>query len=480
MGEDKFDCIVVGAGPAGTSAAYVMAKAGLDVMVIERGDYPGAKNVMGGVVYAKALKDIAPDRWKEAPLERPITRQEYWIMSADSVVKVGYRCFKNNHANCFSIFRAKFDPWFAKKAEEAGALLFTKQKVEDLIQEDGKVVGIRTGKGKDNRAFADVVILAEGVNAILTEKAGLHEGISSENVALAVKEVIEIPQEKINSRFCLKKDEGVAIYFLGPVLKRTRGMGFIYTNRASVSLGIGVCLQDYKKAGIKPYELLEEIKKYPAINCLINNGEPKEYSAHLIPEGGYETIPELYANGLLVIGDAAGLVNPYFLEGSNLAMTSGKIAAQTVIQAKQKGDFSSKVLATYRKKLNESFVIKDLKLLRHLPDFFCRHSELFWELPEVINQSAKNFLEVDGIPKEEKLKAILEEFEELLLQKGLRWDLIKQIFHVWSASSKKKMAKPIIDTTRDLWEKSFSFVGAPGEAIDGWLAKGLKKLGRKG
>jgi len=480
MGEDKFDCIVVGAGPAGTSAAYVMAKAGLEVLLIERGDYPGAKNVMGGVVYAKALQDIMPDHWKEAPRERPITHQEFWLTSADSVSKVIHQCFKNDHPSCFSIFRAKFDSWFAKKAEEAGALLFTKQKVEDLIQEDGKIVGVTTGEGKDNRAFADVVILADGVNSILAEKIGLHKGIAPENVALAVKEVIEISQEKINSRFCLKKDEGAAIYFLGPILKRTRGMGFIYTNRDSLSLGVGVYLEDYKKLGIKPYELLEEIKQYPAISCLINNGEPKEYSAHLIPEGGYKALPKLYADGLLVIGDAAGLVNPYFLEGSNLAMTSGKIAAQTVIEAKQKGDFSGKVLSNYHKQLENSFVLKDLKLLRQLPDFFGRHSELFWDLPDVVNQSVKDFLEVDGVPKEEKLKAVSEKFKELLLRKGLRWDLIKQIFHVWSASSKKKMAKPIIDTTRDLWEKSFSFVGAPGEAIDGWLAKRLKKLGRKG
>lgn len=423
---EKYDCIVVGAGPSGTAASYVMAKAGLKVMLIERGDYPGAKNMMGSVIYSKMLEEIIPDFSKDAPLEREIVEQRLWLTSKDSFFSVGYKDSSFNH-NCSSILRAKFDRWFAGKAEEVGAVLLTKKKVEDLIWEKKKVVGVIAGRGEENKVFADIVILADGVNSILAQKTGLHQEILPENVAIGVKEIIELSPELIDARFNVNKKQGVAIYLLGEISKGMQGMGFIYTNKDSISLGLGVNLKDYIRSKLKPYELIDQMKEHPCIKPLILGGEVKEYSAHFIPEGGYKAIPKFHTDGLLVVGDAAGLVNSYFREGSNHAMTSGRLAAQTVIKAKEKNDFSAKSLSIYEKLLKESFVIKDLKMLKSIPKYIERNPKFFSVYPEVINSCAHDFLTVDGIPKREKFKSI----KKKVIKKISIWEMGKNLFKLW-------------------------------------------------
>src|SRR5262245_17524484 len=127
MADDKFDSIVVGAGPAGVSAAITMAKAGLNVALLERGEYAGAKNVQGAVLYCHHLAEVVPEFWKDAPLERAIVEERLWVMTEDSAVQVGYKSGKydSQPANCYTIIRVEFDKWFAKKAEEAGVTLIT-------------------------------------------------------------------------------------------------------------------------------------------------------------------------------------------------------------------------------------------------------------------------------------------------------------------------------------------------------------------
>lgn len=427
---EKFDCIVVGAGPAGIACGYRLAKAGLSTVIFERGEYPGSKNVMGGVLYRQMMEELIPRFWEKAPLERPIIEQQLWMLTKSSGVKAGYnnQDFSKEPFNNFTVLRAKFDRWFAGQAEEAGALVLDKTVVEDLIFANGKVVGVKTDRPEGD-LFCDVVVLAEGVNSLLTKKIGMHayKEIPPKNVALAVKEVIALPKEVIDNRFGLKAGQGMTIELVGAVTRGMVGMGFLYTNNDSLSLGVGVLLPDLLENSCKPYELLEDIKEHPLISPLLEGGKPVEYLAHFIPEGGYKTIPKLYSDGTLVVGDAAMLVNSIHREGSNLALTSGRLAAETVIKAKAKNDFSAKSLSLYQELLEDSFVIKDLKKYKDAPGFFDSHPYLFSLYPEIVNYALSEMIMVDGVSKKEKQRKIWKKIRD---KRGIV-QIAKDLFHIW-------------------------------------------------
>ncbi len=429
--EEKFDCIVVGAGPSGIAAAYTLAKAGRSVIVIERGEHPGAKNVMGGILYRHSLEEIIPEFWKEAPLERHIVEQRVLVLSKDSAVGFNFKSQKLDREpfNNFSIMRAHFDKWFAGKAEAAGAMVINETLVESLITKDGKVIGVHTGR-PDGDLYADVIIDAEGVNSILARDLGLHPEIREENAALAVKEIISLPRKTIEERFNLTGEQGVAIELVGEATAGMMGVGFIYTNKESISLGVGCLISDYHKTQIMPYDLLDKLKEHPAVKPLIEGGVVKEYSAHLIPEGGYKAIPPLCYNGFLLVGDAAMLVNSTHREGSNLAMTSGRLAAQTVIEAKKKNDFSAQSLSLYKKLLDETFVIKDLKKYRNLGGIMEKNHQFFTTYPEWATAAAYEMIKVDGVSKKEKQGKIIKS----LFKKRSILGLIKDGLSLWRAA----------------------------------------------
>src|SRR5947209_262899 len=165
MEDEKFDAIVVGAGPAGAAAALTMARAGMSVVMFERGDQPGSKNVMGGVLFREATESVFGPFWEDGPVERPVIEQRLWMMGKESVVTAGFRTqeFGRPPYNAFTVLRARLDPYLAGKAEEAGAYLIPETQVTDLVFDNGKVVGVRTGREGD--LYADVVLMAEGINA---------------------------------------------------------------------------------------------------------------------------------------------------------------------------------------------------------------------------------------------------------------------------------------------------------------------------
>ena len=170
MAQEKFDCIIVGAGPSGLSAGYTLAKAGLSAVIIERGDYPGAKTVMGGILYSHAIGEIIPDFYKEAPLERPITEQRVMVLTDDSSLQLGYKTKKFAQApyNSFSVLRAQFDGWFAQKVDQAGVMVIPKTVVDTVIKENNQVVGIKTEQGET--LYGDCVLACDGVNSLLSQK----------------------------------------------------------------------------------------------------------------------------------------------------------------------------------------------------------------------------------------------------------------------------------------------------------------------
>lgn len=428
MSDDRFDAIVVGAGPSGNAAAYTMAKAGLSVLQLERGEYPGSKNVQGAILYAKALEELIPDFREDAPLERHIVEQRMWTMNDTSHVGMHYRSedFNEEKPNRYTIIRAQFDKWFSRKVREAGATLLCETTVTELLRDSaGRVIGVRTDRN-GGKVFADIVVLAEGVNGLVGQRSGLRSELTSESVALAVKEMHFLPREVIESRFNLKGDEGVVIEAMGTITAGMTGTGFLYTNQESISVGIGCIVSDFAESEITPYGLLEAFKNHPSIKPLLADSECKEYASHLIPEGGYQAMPELAGDGWLVVGDAGQFVNAVHREGSNLAMTTGRIAAETVVWLKRRNLAMTQAnLALYRRRLDETFVMKDLKKYRRIPNFLHANKQVFSLYPKLLTGAAQKWFRVDGIDKRTKEKEIVGSFRQGRSVLGLVGDAVK-------------------------------------------------------
>lgn len=447
MADDKFDVIVVGAGPAGTSAAITAAKLGLNVVLLERGEYPGSKNVQGAILYTKNLADIVPEFWKDptCPLERYITHQNVLVTSDDSAINVGYRSHKwvQEPHNCYSIIRVNFDKWYAKKAEAAGAQVYSGVKVSKILQKDGKVIGIESSGG--DQLFADVVIACDGVNSLLGQSIGLLDEWRPDEVALGVKEVLSLPRERIQDRFALEGNEGTTFEIFGKTTKGMLGYAFLYTNKESISFGVGCKLSHFQKSKIAPYDLLESAKNHPIIRRYLADAKPLEYSAHLIPEGGYHSLPPLFTDGFMIAGDAAQMINPTHREGSNLAMTAGALAAQTAFEAKQKGDFSKASLSNYQKKLEASFIIPDLIDHKDVEVKIEKNMDLLNVYPDLACQALYEYFTVDGRTKKDIQKSIL---RKILKTRSIA-NILKDVMGMVKQPDKKTTFWGVL---KDLWK----------------------------
>ncbi len=406
--ENKTEVIVVGGGPAGISCAVTIARAGKNVVLIERGKFSGSKNVFGGAIYAQPTREIFPDFEKTAPLERANIEHKYALLGEEDATVISYKK-KHKEPVSYSVIRGKFDRWMADEAKKEGVILVEETVVRELIIEDGFVKGVKT---ELEDYYADIVVLADGVNSLLAKQIGLRGDIKPEDVALSVKEVIKLPKDIINNRFHVEDNEGCVYELFGGPMLGMLGLGFMYTNKESVTIGLGITLSELVEHGLRPYDMLDELKAHPEIAPLIKDGELVEYSAHLIPEGGYKKVPLLFGAGVMVCGDAAMFVNNLHWEGTNLAMISGKIAGETAVIALGKGDFSERSLIRYQEELEDSFIMKDLRTYRDLMSgIHERRTEFLGYYPKKINSFFEMFTSVDGVPKREKY-----------------WDFIKSFF----------------------------------------------------
>jgi len=382
--EKDFDVIVVGGGLSGLAAAYTMADAGLEVLLLERGDYSGAKNVTGGRLYVNPVREMFPDLWKKAPMERFIAHEEVSIMDKDRSITMRYDGSElaQEPYQSYSILRGKFDKNFAKVTERKGVSIVTKSRVDDLIIENGKVEGVMAG---GDALTSNIVIACDGVLSLLAEKAGLRKPGLAKDHAVGFKEIIELDRSVLEDRFNLEGDEGAARLYMGEVTRGKFGGGFLYTNKESISLGIVVGIKDLMEEPlVQAPDLLDAFKQRPEVARLIKGGQTSEYSAHVIPEGGLNSMGKLYGEGILIAGDAAGFSMNIgvTVRGMEYAMATGYYAAQAAIKAKEAGSYGSDTLAVYEKLLNDSFVMKDFKNFKDAPHaldnprFFNRYPQL--------------------------------------------------------------------------------------------------------
>src|SRR6516225_5812442 len=351
---DQADVVVVGAGPAGAAAALVAARAGLRVLLLERGPFPGAKNMFGGVIYPRVLDTLLPAWWDDAPVQRWVTRRATMVLADAKALTVEFRgeAWDAPPYNGATAYRADFDSWLAGKAADAGAELVCSTTVTGLLRDgSGQVTGVRTDR-PDGDLRAPLVIACDGVNSFLAKEAGLYENWSVTHFTVGVKEVLALPRDVLEDRFNLVGDEGLDIEILGG----TQG----------ISVGGVLSLAGLRDSGRRPEEIIAALKAHPAIAPLVRGGELKEYSAHTIPEGGMDGMPRLSTGGMLVAGDAAHLclASGIWLEGVNFAIGSGALAGETAVEAIRAGDTSGRVLGGYRRRLERSFVLANHRKLR--------------------------------------------------------------------------------------------------------------------
>lgn len=413
------------------TAAIELARKGVKAVVLERGNYCGAKNLFGGTLYAKPLCKVVPEFWKDAPIERVIKKRKLSVLMPEgaATIELQSKRFEEPPYYGFTVLRSQFDRWYSEVAVKEGATVLTEVVVDDLIFDGNTVTGVMPRFGGEP-IKAKVVILADGVNSVLGRKYGLRKPDNIAHYSLGCREIFKIDRNVLEDICQISGDDGYSHEFLFGSTKKVKSGAFIYTNKDSVSVGVACQLSGLKASGIAPYELLDEFKQHDIVKRIVSRGEFREYSAHLVAEGGVEMTNKLVGNGVLLIGSAAGFVvsGGIVLEGTNLAVESGIAAASACYSALQSNDFSEKSLAKYSDALKNGFVLSNVGRFRHFSHLFGA-DRFYDDYPPVVFNALMDFMCSTDQKKPGLMKTILAGLKERNINKTT---LLKDMYGIYT------------------------------------------------
>jgi electron transfer flavoprotein-quinone oxidoreductase len=389
MASWKYDVIIVGAGPAGITAAIALARANVPVLVIEAGVFPGAENWSGAVYFTENLAQpdvLGEQAVRDSAYERPVTKRGFYIYNGHSLVGLNYRN-PATFANCYTVLRPTYDHYLAELAKSFGAEILTETTVDGLLRDDnGHIVGVHTDRGS---IHADVVFLAEGDASQLVTKEGYERNIEAgtPHFLQGIKEVIEVDPDYIEHTFKLSQGEGAAFEILlrnGSIHNRTANLnmgGFLYTNKASLSLGLVLPLDNLSKEfGGDHNRLMEWFKGLPEVRRWTNHSRSSAYGAKIIRGGGFRELPQLVDNGLAIGGAATGIGLDFpYPNFTGPATAMGRLFANAVKQARAANkSFSRPVLEElYERPLRDTHYFKNVEFLEKWPHYV-EHTRVFF------------------------------------------------------------------------------------------------------
>ena len=397
----EMDVVFVGAGPANLAAALHLKseikkhdelvekgfkqarKIGdLEIAIVEKGSFVGAHILSGAVMDPIAIRELMPDFLAQGcPVDSVVTDDAAWYLTPKRrfVAPITPPPLKNRGKYIVSL--SKVCEWLAEKCEEAGVNIFPEFPASEILyDENDAVIGVRTGDkgiGKDGEKkanyeagvdlLAKVTVLGEGSRGSLakqlTARLGLMEGKEPQVFSLGVKELWEVPEGNFA--------EGMVVHTLGfPSDPQTYGGGWIYgLKKNTISIGYVTGL-DYVDPMIDPHAEFQKFKTHPKVAEILAGGKLLKYGAKSINAGGYYTMPKLYADGVLLVGDCASFLNGQRIKGIHTAMKSGMLAAETIVGAFEHEDFSSVTLRHFDEKVNLSWIYDELHPVRNFHGAF--------------------------------------------------------------------------------------------------------------
>ena len=387
------DVLIVGAGPAGLACAlhlsHLIAQhnqsganpklSSENIYVLEKGREIGAHQLSGAVMDPRGLAELVPDWEKTAPLESRVTDDAAYVLTSAKAWKLPITPPPlRNHGN-YIVSLNKLVKWLGGLVEQSGVNLFTQFAGARLIYEGGGIAGVITedkgvdkhGKPKDNytpgyELRAKVTVLAEGPRGSLTKEMVNRlklDGLNPQVYGIGIKELWDVPAGRVEA--------GYVAHTLGwPLDSSMYGGGWLYglgENRVSVGMVVSI---EYHDPRFDPHEAFQKYKTHPFIKRVLQGGKLVRYGAKTVPYGGWYSMPRQYVDGGLIIGDAASLLNSQRLKGIHTAIKSGMLAAETAFEALKTGDSSSKTLAAYPRKIEESWIKKELWPVRNFHQGF--------------------------------------------------------------------------------------------------------------